>query len=856
MRLAFFFVAALLYVGSTIWLQHKVSTLNAATIETTLTALAKERKNLDDEKKIQETLKLRLENEQRSAFYQALLGTAGASVGIIAGLFGMWMAVAQYIGAKERERLDRASKDLESLWEGLATAGSGHTQAASIAALQHFLLPDKAEYHDRVAAALALVARMDDRPAIVDSTLRPILEKAMRAIPASMRSVSWQGTSIEGLDLSGLDLGAFDFRDSKLIEAKCDGCNFAGARFDASTLVRSSFERAILDGASLEYADLADANLSCASLARANLGHVRIKNLNLTDAILADAHLTLLDTDFRLTRGWRSAKFSDGVRERLLAKYGPPVVGPRVLMLVPEFPPIVEGGLWTAVYHLLRRLRAAGADVSVAVPLSPGQVSFDEFANEIPVIALGENRGDAAKAGFTTYSTGENADGKGQRGYSPYAAPTMEMVRRFAEVAPESIAELGQRFDVVHAHDWLMFPAARAIAGRLRCPWVAHFHSTETDRRGGDPHPAIAGVEQEACRTADAIVVPSRFTQARLGEVYGVPADRIAVVPNCLSADDSVPGVPERNFAKRRVVFVGRLTEQKGPDCFVEVAREVLLARGIAATFTAYGEGDLTSALMARASTPSETRTISPKPQQIPPLSKDSVQRLCSPISIRTIAPAEMQAKSIRAFAEKQGDEKVKLIDFVFSVGFTATALAPGEPYSHLLELPEDVPQGVLRSYVATVDGVERTHQEMTVQSRQLVDFAGKVRWAERRSAFRNASVILVPSRSEPFGMVILEAMQEGIPVIFTEGAGVGEVVDAGVRVPANAPSTMAEQLVQLLQDEAGWRQQAAAGLAAVKDYARVKQEEKLISLWAELVERPTRLAGASVERPAEFAAA
>jgi len=62
-----------------------------------------------------------------------------------------------------------------------------------------------------------------------------------------------------------------------------------------------------------------------------------------------------------------------------------------------------------------------------------------------------------------------------------------------------------------------------------------------------------------------------------------------------------------------------------------------------------------------------------------------------------------------------------------------------------------------------------------------------------------------VTSRFEPFGMVVLEAMQQGIPVIFPESAGVGEVICSGVKINSNDTSGEAEKAIEILSDENKW---------------------------------------------------
>ena len=92
-------------------------------------------------------------------------------------------------------------------------------------------------------------------------------------------------------------------------------------------------------------------------------------------------------------------------------------------------------------------------------------------------------------------------------------------MNQFTQKAFEYVKAEAITYDLVHAHDWLTFNAARRIADHLDIPWIAHFHSVEADRRE-EPAPWIAYVEDRACRDAQALVVPSDTTRRRVLELY------------------------------------------------------------------------------------------------------------------------------------------------------------------------------------------------------------------------------------------------------------------------------------------------------------------------------------------------
>ena len=74
------------------------------------------------------------------------------------------------------------------------------------------------------------------------------------------------------------------------------------------------------------------------------------------------------------------------------------------------------------------------------------------------------------------------------------------------------------------------------------------------------------------------------------------------------------------------------------------------------------------------------------------------------------------------------------------------------------------------------------------------------------RSWYSRASVFCLPSEQEGFGIVFLEAMASGLPVVSTTSAAIPEVVPhgvAGLLVPPRNPSALADALLSLLQDTA-----------------------------------------------------
>ena len=121
-------------------------------------------------------------------------------------------------------------------------------------------------------------------------------------------------------------------------------------------------------------------------------------------------------------------------------------------------------------------------------------------------------------------------------------------------------------------------------------------------------------------------------------------------------------------------------------------------------------------------------------------------------------------------------------------------------------------------------DGPERGRVQQTAEEEGVDDrvlFVGKQESvAEILSC---ADLFLLPSATESFGLVALEAMSCGVPVVATCVGGIPEVVphgEAGYLAPVGDVDTMAEQSVHILKDTEGWRRMSANARAAAERYS------------------------------------
>ena len=139
--------------------------------------------------------------------------------------------------------------------------------------------------------------------------------------------------------------------------------------------------------------------------------------------------------------------------------------------------------------------------------------------------------------------------------------------------------ELGDRyeFDLVHGHDWLVAMACDHLARRFGAPLVTTIHATEHGRHQGwvDKHPQshIHGVERWITNRADRVIACSYYMREQIADIFGVPEERVTVIPNGIDPDDLQPhdaAELERlraEFAapdEQLVLLIGRLVYEKG----------------------------------------------------------------------------------------------------------------------------------------------------------------------------------------------------------------------------------------------------------------------------------------------------
>ena len=172
-----------------------------------------------------------------------------------------------------------------------------------------------------------------------------------------------------------------------------------------------------------------------------------------------------------------------------------------------------------------------------------------------------------------------------------YGDDLFSEVARYAASATRRVE--GRKYDLVHAHDWMTFPAGVEIARRAGAPLMVHVHSLEYDRAGHGADQNIVSIEHLGLDAAARVIAVSYYTRGLINRVHGTALDKISVVHNGVYTRETVEAYTEQRSSKGPVVlFLGRVTFQKGPEYFVQAAAKVL-EHIPDAVFVMAGSGDM-----------------------------------------------------------------------------------------------------------------------------------------------------------------------------------------------------------------------------------------------------------------------
>lgn len=274
-------------------------------------------------------------------------------------------------------------------------------------------------------------------------------------------------------------------------------------------------------------------------------------------------------------------------------------------MLGWELPPYNSGGLGVACEGLTRGLAEQGVEIDFLLPFS-GKDDTHGYMNVHSMVNAQTTDKETLKAYArllaSPYMTEKEYTELLEKtpGLSLYGASLFQLVELFVDYADRMSKSID--FDIIHAHDWLTYLAGIKIKERTGKPLIVHVHATEYDRTGDNPNPRIRDIELRGLHAADAVITVSGHTKNIVQMRYGVPGNKIYVVHNGVLPVVPVKRLPPgigllRAQGNNIVLFVGRITIQKGPEYFIHTAKRVLeyVPKTI---FLVSGSGDMEHQMM------------------------------------------------------------------------------------------------------------------------------------------------------------------------------------------------------------------------------------------------------------------
>lgn len=372
---------------------------------------------------------------------------------------------------------------------------------------------------------------------------------------------------------------------------------------------------------------------------------------------------------------------------------------PSVLMLGWEYPPHNSGGLGEACRGLTQALADQGNQIYFTLPFNYGQPLGHMQLLQFPVatpIQFGFGGGHSVYGHQAYQTSGANWDQMNQ------------VVQNYTDQLGQKADLLTGQADIIHAHDWMTFPAGQMLKQTTGKPLITHIHSTEFDRVAGDGgNPQIAQIEYQGLQASDQIITVSQYTRDILVKHYGIDRRKVTVVHNGIAVNPSARKSFHAFAGERKwVAFMGRLTGQKGLPYFLLLAKKILTQLP-ETLFVIAGDGDMYHELMLS----------------------------------------------------------------VADQGLTG----------HVL-------------------------------------FSGFIRDNQKNKLLARADVFVMPSLSEPFGLVALEAAAHRTPVVMSDQTGVGEVLSGSIALPLSDLDQMAASVIKLLTVKSYRDQVVAKQLSALKN--------------------------------------
>ena len=235
----------------------------------------------------------------------------------------------------------------------------------------------------------------------------------------------------------------------------------------------------------------------------------------------------------------------------------------KILMLTWEYPPRVVGGISKVVYDLSHKMVKEGNEVTVVTYKDGDNVKYYENDKGVEVYRV------------DNYMIRPNN----------FIDWIMQLNFNMITKANEIINKNG-KFDVIHAHDWLVAYSAKSIKESYNIPLISTIHATESGRNSGihdETQRYINDSEWMLTYESSEVIVNSNYMKNEVQRLFGLPYDKINVIPNGVNlqlfSNVNIDYDFRRQYAmdnEKIILYVGRLVYEKGIQNLIAAMPKVL----------------------------------------------------------------------------------------------------------------------------------------------------------------------------------------------------------------------------------------------------------------------------------------
>lgn len=235
----------------------------------------------------------------------------------------------------------------------------------------------------------------------------------------------------------------------------------------------------------------------------------------------------------------------------------------KILMLTWEYPPRVVGGISKVVYDLSHKMVKEGNEVTVVTYKDGDNVKYYENDKGVEIYRV------------------DNYMIRANNFIDWIMQLNFNMITKVNEIINKN-----GKFDVIHAHDWLVSYSAKSIKESYNIPLISTIHATESGRNSGihdETQRYINDSEWMLTYESSEVIVNSNYMKNEVQKLFGLPYDKINVIPNGVNlqlfSNVNIDYDFRRQYAmdnEKIILYVGRLVYEKGIQNLIAAMPKIL----------------------------------------------------------------------------------------------------------------------------------------------------------------------------------------------------------------------------------------------------------------------------------------